>query len=676
MDNDERLKSSRPPLSSSFSMPLSLLPAETSAITAGSSSSSKVVRRTTRTRSSPVPLGLDVSEDDEDRRDSHDLSISPRAFGRESLVDNLLLSFDKFGNGDLGFDTAFFGPPSELDDKDDNTSDDGDDDDDAATTSSEQTGYSTRGRRSNSSGNHHSHLGRLPTHSSGGSRALGSADHGTAPAGYGLKYGRETFSRSGITGSTLNSFVNNNEYDPAPTPTVHSRQRDRSVTIESAAKPERRGSIKSTRSTKKLQEYHTDDKMVLPPLPAFHMPTPAPTTPVKQPKAPGFFRRVFGGGSSSSSNSNNNNNSKYKSQQLQTPHVDQPDNKPVETALHLDAATGPIPPATINKKPSFFRRRKKSLSETIPQLPQPLPGQATRDDPQFEQIESSCLRAAINPYLRTPAVPAPLDPEFDSEPTIRTVQTSEPGSPNRPTYIGESRARRDSETHFASASSSNFNKPPRPCKESKLDKHPSELTLATPSPTKKSVKEDRPQTSPHSPLSLTLSPTDDLTWPPSLFVMGNSMDSAAAEREKEKQKNMDIPNTTGRPSEVVQEKPIATVRDIELQHAQLEQQRRSSGPLNLDLSIGASLDSPKIGSSWLATPAQPSPTNTAVTPTVMLHVETGVDNTEMKSESADLGELLGRDEATESEKIYVQKIFDGDEEFVSKARAAAWLGSS
>ena len=678
MDSDERLKPSRPPLPSSFSMPLSLLSAESSAITAGSSSSSsKGVRRMTRTKSSPAPLGLDVSEDDEDRRDSHDLSISPRAFGRESLVDNLLSSFDRFGNGDLGFDTAFFSSPGELGNKvdDDDNSDDADDDDDAATTSSEQTGYSTRGRRSHSSGNHHPHLGRLPTHSSGGSRAFGSADHGPAPAGYGLKYGRDALSRGG----TLNGFVNSNEYDPAPTPTVYSRQRDRSVTIESAAKSERRGSIKSTRSTKKLQEYHADDKMVLPPLPAFHMPTPAPTTPVKQPKAPGFFRRVFGGGSSSSSNNNSNNNSKYKSQQLHPAHVDLPEDKPMQSPIHLDATTSPIPPATINKKPSFFRRRKRSLSEAGPQLPPPLPVQPTRGDPQSEQVEPSGLRAAINPYLRTPAVPAPLDPELDSEPTIRTVQTSEPGSPHRPTYIGESRARRDSETHFASTLSQNFTKPPRPCKELKLGKHPSELTLATPSPTKKSVKEDRPQTSPHSPLSLTLSPTDDLTWPPSLFVMRNSMDSTAPEREKEKQKNMDIPNTTGRPSEVAQEKPIATVRDIELQHAQLEQQRReshSSGHLNLDLNIGTSLDSSRIGSSWLSSPPQLSPTNTTVTPTVMLHVETGVDNTEIKSESADLGELLGRDEATESEKIYVQKIFDGDEEFVSKARAAAWLGSS
>ena len=342
-------------------------------------------------------------------------------------------------------------------------------------------------------------------------------------------------------------------------------------------------------------------------------------------------------------------------------------------------ATGPIPPATINKKPSFFRRRKKSLSEASPQLPLPLPVQTTRDGPQFEQIEPSCLRAAINPYLRTPAIPTPLDPELDSEPTIRTVQTSEPGSPHRPTYIGDSRARRDSETHFASTSSLNFTKSSRPCKELKLSKHPSELTLVTPSPTRKSVKEDRPQTSPHSPLSLTLSPTEDLTWPPSLFAVRNSMDNIAVEREKEKLKNLETPSTIGRPSEVAQEKPIATVRDIELQHAQLEQQRReshSSGPLSLDLNIGVSLDSPRISSPWLATPTQLSPTNTTVTPTVMLHVETAVENTEVKSESADLGELLGRDEATESEKIHAQKIFDGDEEFVSKARAAAWLGSS
>jgi len=665
LDNDERTMPPRPALPSSFSMPLSVYSGESSS--SATTGSSKVVRRMTRTRSSPTPLGQDVSEEDEDRRDSHDLSISPRAFGRESLVDNLLLSFDKFGNGDLGFDSAFFSPTNELDD-----------DDDAATTSSHHTGYSTRGRRSNSSSNYHPHLGRLPTHNSGGSRAFGSVDYGTVPAGFGLNYGRETFSRNGTSASILNGFVNS-EYDPAPTPTVHSGPRDRSVTLESANKIERRGSIKSTRSTRKLQDHHLEEKMTLPPMPAFHTP-PVPAAPVKQSKAPGFFRRVFGGGMSSSSS----NSSKSKAHQNQQ--VEGTEQKIVQPPQQQDGSGEIIPPATINKKPSFFRRRKKSISEASLQPPLPLPVQATRDEHQYDQTEPSpisSLRAVMNPYLRTPAIPASLDLEFEPEPsspynaTIRTVPATDPGSPpQRPTYFGESRARRDSETHFTSNSSPNLAKPIRYPKDSKLGKaHSSELTLDTPTTTKKGLKEDRPQTSPNSPLSLSLSPTEDSMWLPPL-AMRKSVDSMAM--EKEKKGGVDAASTGKKPSVVAQEKPIATVKDIELQHAQLEQKRRESrgsGPLNVDVSVGTVVETNRLGSPWLATPTPLSTGSSAATPTVTLQVEVG-DINDAESEPADLSELLGGDEATENEKMFVKKIFDGDEEFVTKARAAAWLGTS
>ena len=668
VDKDERPKASKPPLPSSFSMPLSLYSGETT--TAGSS---KGVRRMTRTRSSPTPLGHD---EEEDRRDSHDLSISPRAFGRESLVDNLLLSFDKFGNGDLGFDSCF-SPTHETDD------------DDAATTSSQQTGYSTRGRRSNSSSNYHAHLGRLPTHGSSGSRGFGSVDYGTVPAGYGLNYGRETFSRSGPSAGQLSGF--NSEYDPAPTPTVHSGPRDRSVTLESASKLERRGSIKSTRSTRKQHDYHVEETMTLPPLPAFHTPAPAAVTPVKQSKAPGFFRRVFGGGSSNSFN----NSSKHNSQIQQ---IEASKDKAQSTLQH--DASGPIPPATINKKPSFFRRRKKSVSESTPAPPPPPPVQAPRDEFQSDQAEPSpisSLRAVMNPYLRTPAVPTGLDIKLEPESvypqnsaTIRTVG-SDSGSPHRLTYFGDSRGRRDSETHFASTSSPNLSKTARYSKDSKLGKgHGPEITLNTPTPTKKNTREDRPQTSPNSLLSLTVSPTDDLMWPPPPLGLRKSMDNLALEREREKGKqvigdrDMEAINKLdsvgmggGRSSEVAHEKPIATVRDIELQHAQLEKERhesRGSGPLNVDVNVAPVGD--RTGSSWLATPTPLSAGGSTTTPTVMLQVEVGGDSNDTESGTVNLDELLGADEATDNEKLLVKKIFDGDEEFVTKARAAAWLGTA
>ncbi|KAF8458260.1 hypothetical protein BDZ91DRAFT_666074 [Kalaharituber pfeilii] len=300
----------------------------------------------------------------------------------------------------------------------------------------------------------------------------------------------------------------------------------------------------------------------------------------------------------------------------------------------------------------------------------------------------------MNPYLRTPAMPLPLDLDLESEPsytqrsaTIRTVHTSESGSPHRPTYFGESRARRDSETHFASTSSPNLAKASKYSKESKLAKgHASEITLGSSTP-KKNTREDRPQTSPNSPLTQTLSPTEDfpdVMWPPQYLGIRKSMENIALERERERERQAlkDCGTDTGRrASEVVQEKPIATVRDIELQHAQLEQKRRESrgtGPLNVDVNVGGFGDPTRSGTSWLATPTPLTTSSAATTPTVMLQVENGGDDDDGDADTGtvDLDELLGADEATENEKIFVKKIFDGDEEFVTKARAAAWLGGS
>ncbi|RPB25483.1 hypothetical protein L211DRAFT_782750 [Terfezia boudieri ATCC MYA-4762] len=290
----------------------------------------------------------------------------------------------------------------------------------------------------------------------------------------------------------------------------------------------------------------------------------------------------------------------------------------------------------------------------------------------------------MNPYLRTPAIPAALDLEFEPEPshipynaTIRTVPATDPGSPpQRPTYFGESRARRDSETHFASSSSPSLVKTALYSKDSKSGKaHSSELTLDIPTTAKKILKEDRPQTSPNSPLSLSQSPTEESMWLPQLLAMRKSVDNVGI--EKEKKREIDA-TSTGKPFIIAQEKPIATVKDIELQHAQLEQKRRESrgsGPLNVDVNMGTFTETSRLGSSWLATQTPLSTGSSVATPTVMLQVEVGGDVNDTESESADLSELLGGDEATENEKMFVKKIFDGDEEFVTKARAAAWLGA-
>jgi hypothetical protein len=91
-----------------------------------------------------------------------------------------------------------------------------------------------------------------------------------------------------------------------------------------------------------------------------------------------------------------------------------------------------------------------------------------------------------------------------------------------------------------------------------------------------------------------------------------------------------------------------------------EVSRPSSTKLGLDTS---NLGPPLADSSWLmsATPQQPG-SPPAATPTVTIS----------RDGLADTAELLEEEE--DEDKRMAQKIFDGDEEFVAKARAAAWLG--
>ncbi len=236
-------------------------------------------------------------------------------------------------------------------------------------------------------------------------------------------------------------------------------------------KPGRRGSVRSNTSYRTLrknksqpgpsmraqaQEFvNASTLRELPPVPAWQDPSaPAPAVasrsplfPVQAPAAPkpGFFRRVFGGGSSKSQPPLSSPSvAPNSSQETSTPAATKPQTADVNsmysaarprttpsngghiatqlkslpkapqtaTSAHGDAQ--PLQPPTLGKKPSsFFRRRKKSISEnTKPPVtvleftqppkpvlpPQPSPG-------------VSSLRQVMNPYLNDAgrAVDRPLD---------------------------------------------------------------------------------------------------------------------------------------------------------------------------------------------------------------------------------------------------------------------------
>lgn len=356
--------------------------------------------------------------------------------------------------------------------------------------------------------------------------AYGSDHQGTAQS----NLGRQT----NINASPSASY----DYDAAPTPTVPGGPRrfrptspilvsrpDPTATDPPREKLERKRSAKSSKSQYKSRgftnparhEYGLNDRSKeLPAMPAFiKEPTPASggvrskskdisqpvQTSVQAPKErPGFFRRVFG--------SSRNNNvavlelppSHGSTTSTETADPGSKNNVANQMKSHNVVPPREYPqpkeqPHTITKKPSsFFRRRKKSVSEPehipVPAMPMPplkLEPHRLRPnvpDLQPEASPVSSLRQVMNPYLHGPGkVPiethmptASLDqqinnisddvesrrnirgfsPDYDPDPsaTIRQIPPSKPASSHawdsrRPSYSSIKQLRRSASTNLA-----------------------------------------------------------------------------------------------------------------------------------------------------------------------------------------------------------------------------------
>lgn len=143
-------------------------------------------------------------------------------------------------------------------------------------------------------------------------------------------------------------------------------------------------------------------------------PSPGISTRRKDPspprERPGFFKRVFGGGSSRVVSTpmerpvskqvaqNTKPDPPVHSLSQTSPSTPQPNADVHQTS----SANMPAATQTLNKKPSsFFRRRKKSASEPFPFAPPPLPKPAESTMNQAAQPTSSMssLRQVMDPYL-------------------------------------------------------------------------------------------------------------------------------------------------------------------------------------------------------------------------------------------------------------------------------------
>lgn len=645
---------------------------------------------------------------DSSRRDSHDLSLSNGGRVRDSLLDNLLLSFDKIGDGTFGnFDASpFFSNIDEVDD--------------------DESVYSRRGR-SNSAGYDSQFSSSAP-------RQLESA-HDYGEGSFGVTYERDTRSRGRGGLSSSHGYANGYEtFESAPAPSIRTRNRTPSPprSPRLVRRPSNK-SIKSYRSRSRDQPFNTPpEPATLPPLPAFANP-PSQATAVAAAAAmgsstksggrPGFFRRVFGGGgSSNSTHTQSTSNSSSK-----TSIVSNPPYPP--SAPNPPPPNPPIAPPpeqsqpVLHKKASFFRRRKKSLSDItapppVPALPQAVPAPihvppaAIKDDAIVPSPSGMSLRTAMNPYIRAPPRPGTLESTMEDRETaylarnatIRTVASSDPVSPRRPSFFSESSRDRDIAPHLSVDSSGK-----RYHKEMWGGGKDMSVTTDHRAPSRSPTGGiERPQTSPNTPFNSRTFFLDkdeddkDMNWPPtppsrgiltnarssttgflgsgkerqdSDSSLGRARESSVTSLSAVRKSSTASLSQTRKTSAASRENAIVDMKELERLYNEEDAKKKHSSSrtsrggdqLELD-TINLEPPRPKEGS-WIS---GPSPS----TPTVTLQKDGPGEEAEPLRHEEETDSALddGLPEPSAEDNEMAKKIFGGDEDFIAKERAAAWLG--
>ncbi|KAI0018199.1 hypothetical protein F4780DRAFT_538321 [Xylariomycetidae sp. FL0641] len=692
-------------------------------------------------------------------RDSHDLSLSPRQFTRDSFVTNMLSSLDQFSLAQINT------PISDIFEGDDrfgiprdgysksmtnvprpmysagtgqahghthsySYSSDYDITDDAASRISSQF---SRGRRSNSSSGFQSSLGRINSmrdrshpgnsgmralHSRGGRASKSSSTNSIDTGGYAQVLTTQRWAH-GIGGRSssldygqrpsLNSpsawkkeFTNTflvDDYEAAPTPTIPGGPRRPGLPTAAAAPPptasdsipktpERKRNTRSRSGTDKTpQSKHSNTREgpiadEIPPLPTFDIdsaPAPnvgygkskeaGPSAPVSAPpvkERPGFFSRLFG------SSRTTPTADPSPTPIVASPPADQPENKSQHIASQIipqsappsrDAPHSSQQPHVVQKKSSFFRRRKKSVAEP-PMPPLPVPPQndllKAKDDSISVPFPSpvSSLRQVMSPYLKdsatsTPTGPTPqrretpsrtqdiesqdensgrrgrgFSPDYEPSPnaTIRTVKSTS-ALKNRESLGPDSRWRRQMDSPMRSP-------PEVPPKSTKRN----DTTFFNDS-SDEGERNDRSH-----PSSRPRMPRHHKTDPSSGLAKKASHKDFSEDRAT---RDSPMSRSEASPSLVLQ------------RHASAGAER---SPANLGLPMdsrrGSGASRPALSRSVSSVPS--------------VHVDEPEASSKGGSPLDEPEVAVG--EPTEYDRQKAQQIFDGNEDFIQKEKAAAWMG--
>jgi hypothetical protein len=534
----------------------------------------------------------------------------------------------------------------------------------------------------------------------------------------------------------------------------------------SSSAPRRRGSVRSNTSYKTLrknksqlepnmraqaQEFvNASTLRDLPPVPSLQDPSApspsvnarktlfSPQTPVATPKErPGFFRRVFGGSSSKSQPQLSNTSSASHSSAMESPasvkqtlpDIDSiysqtrprttPSNSHIanqikamprgqQPASQAQKDALPPVPAAITKKPSsFFRRRKKSMSEnTKPPVmaldftPPPKPIALSQPSPGV-----SSLRQVMNPYLNDgvrgenfyEARDYPLeDVSNDERPqgfspgykphkdaTVRTVQTSARNDDQTPP---SSRGDQVMFTHLASSDSPKMKLKLKHGKASNPTPH-EDTFLADSS----SCNEDRSGRA--SPIG-ERSGVDEGRRPSTCPTTSSAHQSGS---EAKSDQRADGPTellspvpptkTTGKPS--LGESASQSASEVEDEGWIVTQPPKSSqasrNPSPAARRVWLDTTAAEDGSDDLKLPlegarsSQKSLDTSPTSPNEVFHSATSLPIVQVESRDSDTMPAIVEDrsahlEPTDAERARALQIFNGEDSSVQKAQTAAILG--
>lgn len=676
----------------------------------------------------PIDIPIDMSNKEIDQpephhptaRDSHDLSLSPRQVTRDSLVANMLLSLDQLSMGQIG--TSFGASRSTYDEPAVYPTYGGDDPRSMTFNSRSgranghgysyssdfegADGNSSRGRRSNSSSGFQSGLGRINSMRETSQRSPGRALHSrggkgskssstTSIDGYAQVLGSQRWARgfgkrsSSFDGEArpspgpwnveFSSSFLNDAYDAAPTPTVPGGPRKLTTVPSMPVMPPpepkmepkftSKSAAASTRSVRsatigRKAESGFNPARDAPPLPVFDLDSapaphvgyektkdanpgaPAPAAAVTpQPKEkPGFFRRMFGSKSAAPSSTSSPQPSAFASlQKSSTP----PSRESHQSTTH-----------TLQKKTSsFFRRRKLSVTDTepppVPSVKLPLDKiEALTGKAEPSPITS--LRRAMDPFLQgsptTTGAQTPADTPLPSVEVSQEYSHTDQTTPRRPTEDDGNRVR-------------GFSPDYEPSPKAVIRKVEPETTGARPIATPNRQPVGTPVESPPKSFLRDNSDSEDSpvrqrNTPRSDTREKNLRPGAEQDRRRTPSpvvsKSKSVPNLN-------REARLSARQDPKKRSPSVRNDRRDSNTLGVSGDGVETVYKPGLPSLRIDS-AEPSPKGTG----------TG-ESIDQSAKSIDEPEFVVGD-PTEDDRQKAQKIFEGNEDFIQKDRAAAWMG--